>query len=73
MERTTKRTTKSPCGFVNIETSERCPRPQVCRGYCRSHYQQARRWNWPLPCPPGGHRAIQLKRGRPKKSLTTTI
>lgn len=65
MERTT--TPKGICGFTNIETGERCARPQACRGYCGSHYQQARRWGWPLPCPPEGHRAVQLQRGRPKK------
>jgi hypothetical protein len=49
------------CGVVG------CTRPRRSLGYCGAHYQSARKYGWPRPCPEGFNPPMR-KRGRPSKA-----
>lgn len=44
-----------------------CERPRRSMGYCGAHYQSARKYDWPRPCPEGFDPPVR-KRGRPSKA-----
>jgi hypothetical protein len=44
-----------------------CNRPKRSLGYCGAHYQSARKYGWPRPCPEGFDPPVR-KRGRPSKA-----
>ena len=67
-----------PEGFVarcGVGTNDKlgavasCTQPRRCRGYCGSHYQQARKYAWPMPCPEDFEAPPPRPRGRPKKGI----
>lgn len=67
MTRGRKRAT-APAGAVGKICNVRgCLRPQRSVGYCSSHYQSSRKYNWPSPCPPGFSPPVR-PRGRPPKA-----
>lgn len=45
-----------------------CNRPYRSRGYCAAHYQAARKYGWPMPCPKDFVPPPRPARGRPPKS-----
>lgn len=52
----------SPGCFVKY-----CPNPYRSQGYCAAHYQAARKYEWPMPCPPDWNAPPRPARGRPPK------
>jgi hypothetical protein len=48
-----------------------CARPHRSKGYCAAHYQSARKYGWPMPCPVGFEAPV-LKRGRPARAAGAT-
>lgn len=64
--------TEGLCGVATndeLGSAAHCTQPQRCRGYCSSHYQQARKYAWPMPCPEDFEAPPPRPRGRPKKGI----
>ena len=47
-----------------------CNRPYRSRGYCAAHYQAARKYGWPMPCPKDFVPPPRPARGRPPKTAS---